>query len=102
MDQHVAAPGPVARLLAVVERLGNRLPVPATLFVLLGAAVLALSCVGAHRGWSVADPRDPSARIAVDNLLDAEGVDRTLGSVLKYREDQDVARAQGLAWVAGA
>ena len=35
-------------------------------------------------------------------LLDAEGVDRTLGSVLKYREDQEVARAQGLAWVAGA
>ena len=34
-------------------------------------------------------------------VLDAEGVDRTLGSVLKYREDQDVARAQGLAWVAG-
>jgi hypothetical protein len=34
--------------------------------------------------------------------LDAEAVDRTLGSVLKYREDQDVARAEGLAWVAGA
>ncbi|MDQ5975983.1 MAG: hypothetical protein QG661_3192, partial [Actinomycetota bacterium] len=25
-----------------------------------------------------------------------------LGSVLKYREDQDLARAEGLAWVAGA
>jgi hypothetical protein len=34
--------------------------------------------------------------------LDAESVDQTLGSVLKYREDQDVARAEGLAWVAGA
>jgi MoxR-like ATPase len=34
--------------------------------------------------------------------LDADGVDRTMGSVLKYREDQDVARAEGLAWVAGA
>lgn len=34
--------------------------------------------------------------------LDADSVDRTLGSVLKYREDQDVARAEGLAWVAGA
>jgi MoxR-like ATPase len=33
--------------------------------------------------------------------LDAEAVDQTLGSVLKYREDQDVARAEGLAWVAG-
>lgn len=33
--------------------------------------------------------------------LDAPGVDRTLGSVLKYREDQDVARAEGLDRVAG-
>ena len=34
--------------------------------------------------------------------LDGEAVERTLGSVLKYREDHDVAREAGLAWVAGA
>jgi len=34
--------------------------------------------------------------------LDDQAVGRTLGSVLKYREDQDVARSEGLAWVAGA
>ena len=34
--------------------------------------------------------------------LDDDAVGRTLGSVLKYREDQDVARESGLAWVAGA
>ena len=34
--------------------------------------------------------------------FDDEAAGRTLGSVLKYREDQDVARAAGLAWVAGA
>jgi len=33
--------------------------------------------------------------------LDEVGVERTLSSVLKYREDQDLARAEGLAWVAG-
>jgi len=33
--------------------------------------------------------------------LDETGVERTLSSVLKYREDQDLARAEGLAWVAG-
>jgi len=33
--------------------------------------------------------------------LDENGVERTLSSVLKYREDQDLARAEGLAWVAG-
>ena len=32
--------------------------------------------------------------------LDESGVERTLSSVLKYREDQDLARAEGLAWVA--
>ena len=32
--------------------------------------------------------------------LDDDAVERTLGSVLKYREDQDVARERGLAWVA--
>jgi MoxR-like ATPase len=33
--------------------------------------------------------------------LDAASAERTLGSVLKYREDQDLARERGLAWVAG-
>jgi MoxR-like ATPase len=30
------------------------------------------------------------------DTLDAAAIDRTLGSVLKYREDQDVVRAAGL------
>jgi MoxR-like ATPase len=34
--------------------------------------------------------------------LDGTAVAKTLGSVLKYREDQEVARSEGLAWVAGA
>jgi MoxR-like ATPase len=33
--------------------------------------------------------------------LDQAGVEQTLGSALKYREDQELAREQGLAWVAG-
>jgi MoxR-like ATPase len=33
--------------------------------------------------------------------LDAGAVDTTLGSVLKYREDLELARDQGSAWVAG-
>ena len=34
--------------------------------------------------------------------LSAEAVSQTLGSVLKYREDQDLVREQGFDWVAGA
>lgn len=33
--------------------------------------------------------------------LSAEAVSQTLGSVLKYREDQELVRDQGYAWVAG-
>ena len=33
--------------------------------------------------------------------IDAAAVGRTLGSVLKYREDQDLVRERGLEWVAG-
>ena len=33
--------------------------------------------------------------------LDASGIEQTLGSVLKYRDDQELAREQGLAWIAG-
>jgi MoxR-like ATPase len=33
--------------------------------------------------------------------LDAEAIERTLGSVLKYREDQDVVRAEGLEALVG-
>jgi hypothetical protein len=35
------------------------------------------------------------------STLDASGIEQTLGSVLKYRDDQELARAQGLAWIAG-
>lgn len=35
------------------------------------------------------------------NRLDAAAVARTLGSVLKYREDHDLATIAGLSWVAG-
>jgi len=35
------------------------------------------------------------------STLDASGTEQTLGSVLKYRDDQELAREQGLAWIAG-
>ena len=35
------------------------------------------------------------------STLDASGTEQTLGSVLKYRDDQELAREHGLAWIAG-
>ncbi|MFZ9880979.1 MAG: AbgT family transporter, partial [Phycisphaerales bacterium] len=83
MQAPPASSGPVARLLGVVERIGNRLPDPATLFVMLGVTVLVLSFIGANAGWSVADPRDPAKQIVVDNLLDAEGIRWMLTGALR-------------------
>ena len=61
------------------------------------------------RGLDVQKP--PGIAEAIDGVqaaallglvsLDESGVERTLSSVLKYREDQELARAEGLAWVAG-
>ncbi len=67
-------PGLVSRALGAVERIGNRLPDPATLFVLLGVITLVLAAAGAWAGWSVTDPANPSKTIAVRSLLNAEGI----------------------------
>lgn len=61
--------------LDAIERAGNRLPHPITLFVLLAALVLVASVVASHLGLSVTHPRDGSTIRAV-NLLNREGVQR--------------------------
>jgi MoxR-like ATPase len=43
-----------------------------------------------------------AARLLGIDELDADSVELTLGSVLKYREDQEEARVAGLAWIASA
>ncbi len=75
--------GPIGRMLTLVERLGNRLPDPATLFAILGLATLVASAIGAAAGWSVADPRDPAKTIAVRSLLDADGLRWILTSTIR-------------------
>lgn len=47
--------------LGVVERLGNLLPHPVTLFALLAGVVVLVSAVATGLGWSVADPRPEGA-----------------------------------------
>jgi aminobenzoyl-glutamate transport protein len=67
--QQPAAPrGAVTRVLDAVERLGNRLPDPAVLFLLLMLAVWALSALLANFSFSEIDPRSGEA-IQINNLL---------------------------------
>ncbi|TVQ95457.1 MAG: AbgT family transporter [Deltaproteobacteria bacterium] len=70
-----------SRLLAVVERLGNLLPHPVTLFALLTLGVALLSGWAGARGWSVQDPRpegapgrSPEGTIEAVSLLTGDGI----------------------------
>jgi MoxR-like ATPase len=82
-----------------------RLRVPAApdeLVQQIAAAVQRLRGIDVQKPPGVAEAIDwvNAAMLLGIRVLDADAVDRTLGSVLKYREDQDLARAEGLAWVA--
>jgi aminobenzoyl-glutamate transport protein len=75
-----------AGVLALIERLGNRLPDPTFLFLGATVAVIALSALGAALGWSVQPVRpqlvesgriallDAGAPIGPRSLADASGV----------------------------
>jgi aminobenzoyl-glutamate transport protein len=67
--------GLFARFLDFTERVGNRLPDPISIFVILAFAVLLASWVAARLGVSAIHPKDGSV-IAAVNLLDREGVRR--------------------------
>ncbi|WP_088508410.1 AbgT family transporter [Burkholderia ubonensis] len=83
-DMHAADNRRIS-LLNAVERIGNLLPHPVTLFAIMSAMILACSWLAAALGLSVADPRAPSAApatITAVNLLDADSVVRILTSLV--------------------
>lgn len=61
--------------LGVVEKIGNKLPDPFWLFVILGGTVLVLSWIGSLIGMSAEDPATGET-IKVENLLTSEGIQR--------------------------
>jgi len=84
-----------------------RLRVPqasADLAAQIAGAVERLRSLDVQKPPGVAEAIDwvHAATLLGIKTLDADAVDLTMGSVLKYREDQDLARAEGLSWVAGA
>jgi aminobenzoyl-glutamate transport protein len=103
------APG--VRLLDAIERIGNALPNPATLFLIFAGIVLLVSWWAASTGVSVVHPKDGSTLAAV-NLLDAAGIRRIfteavrnftgfapLGTVLVAMLGIGIAEATGLVAV---
>ncbi|MBK8284526.1 MAG: AbgT family transporter [Ahniella sp.] len=71
----------VDRFLSVVERAGNLLPHPATLFFLLTVVVVVMSAIAAQFDIGVAHPKTGEAVNPV-NLLTAEGLQRIMGSLV--------------------
>lgn len=63
--------------LAALERIGNRLPNPFWLFVILALAVIASSWAGAAAGMSATDPAS-GEEIRVESLLTAEYASRMI------------------------
>ncbi len=79
--QDLASSGAFVKFLNIVERLGNLLPHPITLFAMFCLAVIALSGIAGYFELTVADPRpiDSSGRsedglIHVVSLMNAEGL----------------------------
>ncbi|MBL8898246.1 MAG: AbgT family transporter [Planctomycetes bacterium] len=71
----------IDRFLGIVERAGNALPHPATLFALFALAVLLLSWVCAQLGLSAVHPAT-GKEVTVVNLLSVEGLHRILKSLV--------------------
>lgn len=69
--------GRLARILDGIERGGNRLPDPLTLFFLLAAAIVPISFLLHHIGVSVVHPRSGEV-FSVVNLMSADGFRRML------------------------
>ena len=71
----------VYRILGRIEALGNKLPHPATLFVILAVLVLVLSGVAAYFNASVTHP-GTGEQIKAVSLLNTEGLHRILTNLV--------------------
>jgi len=68
--------------LGAVERLGNKLPGPFWLFVILGGLVLLTSWIGSLVGMSATDPQS-GEKIQVTNLLTPSGLSDIVSNAVK-------------------
>lgn len=67
----------LSRFLNLVEKGGNALPHPASLFGILALAALLFSAIGQWMGWSAAHPAT-GQQVQIVNLLSKEGVHRII------------------------
>src|SRR5690606_31191416 len=70
-----AKKGFIQRSLDWVERIGNKLPHPVTLFAILALIVMILSAALQPLGISVEHPGEEGTTVEIMNLLSAEGIE---------------------------
>lgn len=75
-------PSAFQRFLDIVERAGNALPHPATLFALLAVTVVLASGLLHHWGVSVTNPSNGKV-VTVVNLLSIEGLQRMINELVR-------------------
>lgn len=88
-----------------VEIVRRRVPnAAAPLATAVAGAVHRLRATDVQKPPGIAEAIDWVAALELLGVADLDGpaAERTLGSVLKYREDQDLIRARGLDWLVGA
>ncbi len=81
MNQNTAATTRLDRSLATIERLGNKLPDPAILFLILMLAVWVLSWALSYVSFDIVDPRS-HAPLQVNNLLDGAALAAFMSSMV--------------------
>lgn len=74
--------GLFSTLLDFIEKTGNKLPDPVTLFVLFALVVLIISSIGAAAGWSAINPATKE-KVEVVSLLTAEGFQNIMTNMVK-------------------
>ncbi len=70
------------RFLDGVEKLGNKLPHPVTLFAILALAVIVISGIVSAMGVSVEHPGEEGTMVEVTSLMSAEGVEYIFTSMV--------------------
>jgi aminobenzoyl-glutamate transport protein len=72
-DDPVPRPTLVSRFLSAIERVGNALPHPATLFAIFALGLIVLSWLSSKMGLAAVNPRDGVAVLPI-NLISREGL----------------------------
>ncbi|SDI52654.1 AbgT family transporter [Alteribacillus bidgolensis] len=83
MAEDAKKQGIVQRSLDVIEKVGNKLPHPITLFAILAIFVVFTSAVLSNAGLQIEDPAEEGETITVTNLLSNDGIEYMFTSMVE-------------------